>query len=384
MEKKKIAFFIDSLNCGGAVKSLTTLVRLLDGKYDVKIYVVKGNGTFETFIPKTIPINLIEIPKFSIGQRIRKACFTFVNKELAKDGLIQSVETYWKYYGRYIPNMEDTFDVAIAYQQGFPTYYVFEKVKAQKKICWINADISSQGYNPDFNTKMYEGYDSVVAVSEKLKEMLLYDYPTLYGKLYVINDIVPASLIFELSKELIADLDPSIITLTTVGRLVPVKGYNLAIDAAAILRDKGYDFKWYFVGDGILRPQIETKINKLGLKEFIILTGSINNPYPYIAKADVYIQPSISEGFGIALSEAKVLRRPIVSTDFEVVHNLITDNENGLICKKDAKAIAQSIERLINDVALRTHFSKNLEKELNTKSEDTELNRVIELIEITR
>lgn len=381
MKKKKIAFFIDSLSCGGAEKSLTTLVQLLDSKiYDIAIYVVKANGTFEPFIPKTIPINIINIPNFSICQRAKKTFFTFVEKNLITHKYIHPVEAYWKYYGKYIPRLEETFDVAIAYQQGFPTYYVNEKVRAQKKICWINADISSQGYNPEFNTKMYETYNHVVAVSEKLQEMLLSDYPSLYNKIYVINDIVPASIIRELSYEITPDLESPILTLTTVGRLVPVKGYNLAIDAAAILRDRGYKFRWFFVGDGVMKSQIETSIHNLGLHNFIILTGLITNPYPYISKADIYVQPSISEGFGIALSEAKILGRPIVSTNFEVVYNLIRDEENGLICQKDAESLANSIERLITDVSLRNRLSENLNIELQTKGKNTELNNIMELI----
>lgn len=384
MDKKlKLAFFIDDLGCGGAEKSLVTLLSYIHPYYDISVYVVRRGGVLEKELPSSVKLLQIPIPKLPLISRLKKVLYVKAKYLLFREK-INPVEAYWKYYGKYISNMDNAFDVAIAYQQGFPTYYVLERVRAQKKICWINADISALRYDPEFNAKVYEGYDSIVAVSEKLREMLLNDYQIMKGKLHVVNDIVPASLISKSAKEFIAGLDTPKLTLTTVGRLVPVKGYDLAISAAAILRDKGYDFKWYFVGDGVLRPQIEDKIHKLGLNDYIILTGSLSNPYPYIANADIYVQPSISEGFGIALSEAKILCRPIVSTDFEVVYNLIRDNENGLICRKNAMALAQAIERLINDVALRNRFSKALEKELAAKNEDAEWNRVIELIGITR
>lgn len=224
-----------------------------------------------------------------------------------------------------------------------------------------------------------------MCVSLNLKKILLSDYAVFKEKMAVINDIIPVEKIIEMSTWPIDNFHASTcVNIVTVGRLTPVKGYDLALKAAYILHSQNISFKWFFIGDGSERNFIEEQISKLQLGNNIILTGTLPNPYPYIRMADIYVQPSYSEGFGIALREAMILCKPIVATDFEVVHNLISDNKNGLICKKDANAIAQSLVRLINDVSLRNEFSNNLEKELYTKGKDTELNRIIELIETTR
>lgn len=382
MDKKlKLAFYIDSLGCGGAEKSLVTLLSYIHPYYDIVVYVVKRGGVLETELPIGVELMQLQIPKFSMLARFRKALYVKA-KSLFYKNEVNPVESYWRYYGKYIKKLSSKFDVAIAYSQGFPTFFVAEKVDATRKLAWINADIIKQKYTYSFNIKFYRNFDRVVCVSENLKNIMLSQYSDLLNKFVVINDIVPANTITNKSKQKIEDVDNSLIKIVTVGRLVRIKGYDLAIGAAAILKDRNIRFKWYFIGDGPERETLSSKIADLGLEDNIILKGALNNPYPYVKAANIYVQPSYSEGFGISLCEAKILYRPIVATDFEVVHNLIENNVNGLISKKDAVAIAQSIERLINDESLRNRLSKNLEMELNAKNEDTELNRVIELINL--
>lgn len=381
--KKHIVFFIDSLGCGGAEKSLVTLLSYISKKYHITVYAVALGGLLESDLPDEVELKQVAIPKFSLYSRCKKKV-SFIYNYL-KGKRPNPVESYWQHYSKFIPPISEQFDIAIAYQQGFPTYFVAEKVKANKKIAWINADIIRQNYTKQFNIKYYGYYNNIVCVSLNLKKILLSDYAVFKEKMAVINDIIPVEKIIEMSTWPIDNFHASTcVNIVTVGRLTPVKGYDLALKAAYILHSQNISFKWFFIGDGSERNFIEEQISKLQLGNNIILTGTLPNPYPYIRMADIYVQPSYSEGFGIALREAMILCKPIVATDFEVVHNLISDNKNGLICKKDANAIAQSLVRLINDVSLRNEFSNNLEKELYTKGKDTELNRIIELIETTR
>ena len=149
----------------------------------------------------------------------------------------------------------------------------------------------------------------------------------------------------------------------TVGRMVYQKNYSLALDAANILKKDGYDFEWYFVGDGDDRLNVESKIKKYGLENNIILVGQQNNPYPYIASCDVYIQTFRFEGYCLTLAEARMFNKPSVSTNFEVVYNQLVDGENGLIVEMTPEAVVNGIERMINDDELRNSIVEYLKTE---------------------
>ena len=100
------------------------------------------------------------------------------------------------------------------------------------------------------------------------------------------------------------------------------------------------------------RAEIESQIPGKGLQDRFILLGSRSNPYPYFAACDIYVQPSLYEGFGITLSEAKMFAKPIVTTVFGTAHEQIKDRENGLIVGMTPEAIAEGVIRMVRDEEL--------------------------------
>lgn len=82
-------------------------------------------------------------------------------------------------------------------------------------------------------------------------------------------------------------------------------------------------------------------------------------------QADVYVQTSKFEGFGMTIAEAKILGKPIVSTNFDVVYNQITHEKNGLIAEMNGKSIADSIYRMITDNELRKSIIDEVKRENN-------------------
>lgn len=153
----------------------------------------------------------------------------------------------------------------------------------------------------------------------------------------------------------------------------------MAVEAAAQLKKKGLDFVWYFVGDGSERERIELLIEKRGLEDNVKILGMKPNPYPYMAMADVYVQTSSFEGFGLTLNEARILHRPVVSTNFPVVYNQIRDGENGLIAEMTPESVAEKILMLVHDEALRNRIIEATKQEVNTTSV-TEPKKVMDLL----
>lgn len=382
--KKNILFIIDSLGCGGAEKSLVSLLPLLDlNKYNIDLMIISRGGIFEQYLPKGIRIidykphddHLLEILFYKIFQCI----FSIKLRIYSLLGIKRhGAELYWSTMQYVIKPLKNNYDIAVAYQQGFPTYYIANNVNAVKKIAWINADITKVGYRQKYNLPYYCKYNYIIAVSQKLKHIIDETYGFL-SKSIVIQDIINPNLISKLSNNNINTIQ-NCYTLTTVSRLVPLKGHKLAIEAARILKDHNIKFIWYFVGDGPSKDEINILIKKYQLDKNIILTGMQSNPYPYISACDIYVQPSLFEGFGMTISEAKILHKPIVSTNFDVVYNQLTHNKNGLIVDKSGEGIANAILCILRDTDLKNTIVDNLKKETN-KTAITEPQKVMQLLD---
>lgn len=378
--KRKIIFIIESLNCGGAEKSLVSLLPLLDkDKFEIHLMLMTRGGDFENYVPDYVIFDsynketgfnkLIARLLYSIAIRINRKKRNFH-------------EIFWDCKSWAIPKVKEYFDVAIAYGQGFPTYYTAEKINAKKKYAWINADLAKMGFDSNYNKNFYKKFNKIIPVSDILAQKIVMDGFTEPEKSLTVYDIVNPSLIKELSKN---SPDTTILNKTnqlkfcTTGRLHKAKGYDLAVETAKLLKDENIDFIWYFVGEGKERRNIESLIRKYQLENTVFLLGMKSNPYPYIKAADIYIQTSKAEGFCITVAEAKILGKPIVSTNFPVIYDQIKDGENGLIAKMDAQSLKEKIMKLILDSGLKNEIIKNLASE-NNNTMLTEANKVNKLL----
>ena len=365
--KKRVLFLIDSLTCGGAEKSLISLLPLLDySQIDVDLLMFKRGGVFEKYVPQQVRV--ISHRLYGSGfvdqlsQRLHQMCFSW-NLRFGKKR--HGAETHWRAMHQAVMPLERQYDVAIAYQQGMPTFFLATKVNAAKKVAWINADVLAAGYDMDYCKQFYDKMDAVVAVSQKLFDLLSVRASWMQDKLHCVYDIINPEVVRTLAQEQVTDMNPvgDALSIVTVGRLTKPKNHLLALDAAHILKENGLDFKWYFVGEGEMRTALEQRITDLGLAENVILLGLKENPYPYMAKADVYVQTSAFEGFGMTIAEAKMLHRPVVSTNFDVIHDQIVDHQNGLIADMTPQSVAEKILELMADEELRGSIRKSLANE---------------------
>ena len=372
---KKVLFVIDSLACGGAEKSLLSLLSLLSGKdkYDLNLWILHRGGILESFLPCNV--KMVETPKYTILEKflygVSRKYYSFIWRlnDMLKVKK-HKAEMLWQCCGYFYKVPEENYDVAIAYQQGFPTFLVAKKIKSIKKIAWINADIFSMGYNKKFNKKYYKLYDKIVLVSDLLKRIVLKDYPFFNRNCICIYDIINPILVRENSKGLIPKLKKGAdeICILTVGRLIWEKGYDLLINAAEELKSRKEKFVWYIIGDGSERTHILNLISKRGLEGSVKLLGLKLNPYPYMKQCDIYVQTSRVEGFGLTIAEAKILHKPIVSTDFEVIYNQLENETNGIIVEMNGKSIANGILKLLKDKSLCAKIVSNLKHEENQTS----------------
>lgn len=368
--KTRILFFIESLQCGGAEKSLISLLQSLDyDAVDVDLLTVKDAGIFRQYVPECV--NMIEMPiNRNIAARIGEAAYSLSWRLFQKTAIARHYsELRWSLASKTYSPLKKKYDVAVAYQQGLPTFYIAECVQADKKIAWINIDLEHAGYRKSFVNRYYKRYDHLVAVSRQLHDTLKKTGFVDHTRLTTIYDIVNESLIRKMSLEPLKTFsDKRAIRIVTVGRLAKQKNYPLAVEAAKILADKGLEFEWIFVGDGPERSIIESLIKKYGLEKKVILAGEQPNPYPFMKAAYIYVHTASFEGFGLTIAEAKILGIPIVSTNFRIVYDQITDGINGVICEMTPESVAGNIIRLASDNVLRAKIKENISHEHNTTS----------------
>ena len=105
-----------------------------------------------------------------------------------------------------------------------------------------------------------------------------------------------------------------------------------------------------------------------------------DNPYPYIRRADLYVQPSRFEGYPMTVLEALVLGKPIVSTDNGGAGEMLTEGVTGTLCPISSEGIAQAVHDLLNDQTLLNQMRRNVENtdfESQNRAVITELERLM-------
>ena len=141
---------------------------------------------------------------------------------------------------------------------------------------------------------------------------------------------------------------------------------------------KDYSIELWLIGDGPDKEKYKKYIKDNDLVENVKLLGMKTNPYPYMLQCDIYVQPSRFEGFGLAIAEARLLNKPVVATNFEIVHDQITNNVNGVISDMNSESIAKSLMELINDKDLSYRIIEKLKDEKVGTEEEINKNNLID------
>ncbi|MBP3038588.1 glycosyltransferase [Bacillaceae bacterium Marseille-Q3522] len=393
--KKQLLFVAQYLHTGGIERSLLTLLEDIDTeKYEIDLLLFDYSGALFPLIPKKIHLLPPLFETFSVPLLqaapilIKRRKFRILAGKIgaAALGKLSSgvgTEKRWLIYRHTLKNQEKQYDAAIGYMDFFCNYYVIEKVKARKKIVYNHMDYlysQSQGWpSPRLDRKTFLKSNAVVTVAETSKQSLLDIFPELNEKIHVIANRVSPVTIRKLADEkntLFAE-NEAVLHIVTVARLTEEKGVLLALEACKLLVEQGYPVKWYIVGNGPLREQLQEKMKKLALGKHFILAGEKENPYPYMKGSDIYVQPSLTEAHCVAVEEALALSCSIVVTNIPSFKKQIEDGKNGVIADTSAAGIAQGIIKVL------TSFTKKSSSQncLFEKRNRDELAKFYQLIE---
>ena len=379
---KRIFFLLYSMNVGGVEKALLGLLSKIPfGQYDVHVGLFNKKGGFLDFLPKEVTVHEIDCYKdywrfiqdpplrgirqmFKQGQLKDAIAFTFIYFQYK---LTSNRYGFYKYILRKEPIFQETCDLAVSFSgpSVMSDYYISEKVKAKKKCAWIHFDVSQIDIDRKMTACLYEGFDKIFIVSETGKEIFDRMFPQFALKTEVFHNIVSLEQVLAM-----ADKGPSFEDnydgkrILTVGRISEEKGQQTAIEALKLLLDKGYQIKWYFVGDGKNRATCEQMAEDYGVSENVGFLGTQTNPYAYMRDCDLYVQPSRYEGFCITLAEALCFNRPIVATNFTGSTEQLSDRVNSVVVGMTAEDIVMGVIAALEKGALNKMESRSGNKDI--------------------
>ncbi len=390
---KHILITQTSMSIGGAEKALIAMLENFDySRYKVDLFLYNHSGELLRCIPKDVhilPENIhyksLSIP---IIQSLKTSWRAFLVRTLAMIStyFYSSGEDNYTVYDeidrwgkKILPpiSSENKYDACISYLANH--HIEHSKVKAKKYIAWIHTDYSSININKTRNEEGWALYDHIISISESVHTRFAQVYPTLKNKLTCIENCLSVHSIKQKAKEFDASPEmPGKIKLLSIGRYSKAKNFPGAVEIMSELCKLRDDVVWYIIGYGGDEELIRDTINKHQMQEHFILLGKRDNPYPYIATCDVYIQPSLYEGKSVAVQEAQLLSKPVIITNFPMSAGQLEDGVDGKIIPFNSKEASMQINELLNDPSKLKAFSRSCE--LRDFSHADELSKLYTLI----
>lgn len=369
MGKRELLFVTQHLTIGGVQKSLVSALGAIDyDKYNVTLYVRKKRLDIINYIDKRVNVIVNSIDKHyyrtptALLMQIKKTFFGILrNKErresadkklsdyISKRMMEDESRAYFK---------EKKYDIAIAYVQSITALFVERYINAEKKIVFYQGS-TDEWHN--VNAAELPRFDKVVVEHNDIKDLLLDWYKDLVPEqIYILANYTDSGLLKKQSQEIQINKNGNTLILCTCARFSSVKGIDIAVEAAKILKDKKYTFIWYLVGNGPEMAKIKSLVGEYDLSDNVKLMGMQKNPYPYMAVCDIYVQPSREEALSIAMLESQILCAPMVSTKTAGGLAMIQEGVNGVLSEINAESLSERIEELMVNKELRKQIKQYL------------------------
>lgn len=369
---KKVLIIHHSMEIGGAESSLLGILQSFDYSIvSVDLLLLSPVGELMELIPPSV--HILDTPKAyyalvsPIKETIKKGHILVAIARLLGKVIVSKKKNYndkvyltkqycHKYALPFLPRIEGHYDLAISFID--PHYIIGKKVDARVKMSWLHTDFSRIDVDEKMDYEMWNLSNYIVNISESCKKAFDRVHPGLREKSIVIENILSEKFIlsqadaFEVSDEMSAKG----IQLLSIGRFSQQKNFDNVSDICRRLREDGLDVTWYLIGYGGEEQLIREKIAASGMLEHVIILGKKTNPYPYIKKCDVYVQPSRYEGKAVTVREAQILHKPVIITNYVTAPSQLTDGVDGIIVPMDNRGCAKGIARVLRDTELQNRL----------------------------
>lgn len=338
----KILFLIETLKAGGAEKVLIDLVNHMDQS--------KFNITVQTVWPCDSSNLLVSGVHY-------KSMYSTENKASHLRYRAEA-ESGWAYK----LHIKDDYDIECAFIEMGPTKVLSTSTnKKAKKLAWVHCDLSRKIDDIDSfvakTKKWYLKYDEVICVSKNVQESFINMFGKEIPTRILYNVIDDESVRSKAIRDLPISIRKKRTTFLSLGRLAHEKGYDILLRAFNQIIGEGNECDLWIAGEGEERSALEQYISEHNLEEYVRLLGYQDNPYPFIAKADVLVCSSRYEGLSTFITEGLILGKPVVTTACAGMKELLGNSEFGLITEINEESLYSGIHKMINDEKLRKHYA---------------------------
>lgn len=397
------------MEIGGAERALLGLLNAFDtNKVEVYLFINQHTGEFMKLIPNTVNL-LPEISAYSVIEKpittaikkghlgiafarlLAKVAHKFYSSPLrhyvtlplflkkqrsCEDASIFNLVA--KYTTPLLPSLKKygKYDLAISFLT--PHNIVQDKVIAKKKLAWIHTDYSTISVNVEEELPIWNSFDKIVSISSDVTKAFIKTFPSLCDKIIEIENILSPSFIRQQAQLFSPqEMQDDCVKICSVGRFCYAKNFENVPYIAQKLKGKGLSFKWFIVGFGDTTETIQN-IKSTNTEDCVILLGKKENPYPYVANCDIYVQPSRYEGKSVTVREAQILCKPVVITNYPTASSQVNNGVDGIICDMNNDSIANEIFNLVQDKDKQTEILEYLSS--HDYGNENEVNKIYQLI----
>lgn len=337
-----VLFLIHDLGVGGAEKVLVNLVNHIDSRqFDITVVALFGEGVNEQFLAPSVKH------------------YNVWNRSIPANSYLMKLLTPRQLHALCI---KKRFDVEIAYLEGPAARVICGCTDPDTKLIgWIHSEqhtrrcAASSFRNYDESKACYKRFDSIVCVSRTVQKDFLRIYPDI-GNTCVRYNTNDTDLIISLKNEPIKNplfsekRSDTEIRLVAVGKIEKNKGFDRLARIVKRFRDSGIIVHLYALGKGKDQPAIEDYLEKNSLCSNYTFLGYQANPYKYIAKCDLFVCASLSEGYSTAAAEALIVGTPVCTVEVSGMKEMLGENnEWGIITDNTEDALYYAIKSLITN-----------------------------------
>lgn len=320
-------------------------------------------------------VNHMDQSKFQITVQ------TLFDKDSQKDRLREGIEyrsfLYHQFHGNsrlfaripagllYRLIVRKRYDIVVSYLEG-PTSHIIAgcPYANTKSVAWFHSALTKErGFRAGFSSKeaalkAYQEFDAVVFVAKAVRESIEKTAGVHFSKGHVLYNTINTEAVIRGAKEPVTNFPFSKqeYNIISTGKIAYVKGYDRLARIQKKLHDSGLPTHVYILGAGPERTSIEKFILENGISDSFTFLGFQENPYKYVAKADLFVCSSRREGFSTAVTEALLVGTPVCTTDVSGMREMLGNDEYGLIVSNSEEALYEGIKRLLEDQSLLEYY----------------------------
>lgn len=380
---KKVIIITENLYGGGVERILQIICSHLDlEKYELTIYTMKKEKPSKAYFPDKIQFKYIYDTIEGNTKTVSKLWIKIKNKIKLLFYYNTSPVTFYHLF------INERADVALAFIEGYATRLVSGFPSNVKKIAWLHIELRNYHWskiafrNDSEEEKAYLSMDCIPCVSIEVKRQLCDLYPRVKNSIVLHNPVDKSMIIRKANEKLPSSLKiGKAKTLISIGTLNERKGHLRLLKVLQRIIKGGADIQLWILGRGDLRDELLSYIKKNQLTDNVILLGYQENPYNYLAAADIYICSSFAEGYNTAITEALVLGKAVVSTECSGVKEQLGENDEWGICTPNSEeGLYEGIKQMLNEDTFR-HYTNQASIRGNCFTLENSINRISELLD---